>query len=146
MQTSRFQEIRQVPPLSSIINIDDFETVAGKALSPEGWAYYTSGADDERTKDGKPASISEIALPATMLENGGNNRHDYHDLGRRPICLSKSIPRAWENMRTQKQNMHWRGQRERRVSASLSRPVPACKLRRSSKLAPPIKFSFSNYM
>ena len=32
--------------LSSIISVDDFEISAQKHLSPTGWAYYASGADD----------------------------------------------------------------------------------------------------
>jgi len=35
------------PPLWSIINIADFETVAKTYLSPTGWAYYAGGAEDE---------------------------------------------------------------------------------------------------
>ncbi|KAJ9662346.1 hypothetical protein H2198_001480 [Neophaeococcomyces mojaviensis] len=37
----------EYPHLSSIINADDFEKVAQKYLSPEGWAYYSSAAEDE---------------------------------------------------------------------------------------------------
>ncbi|RWA04184.1 hypothetical protein EKO27_g10920 [Xylaria grammica] len=35
------------PPLHSIINVDDFEKVAKRHLSPAGWAYYASGTEDE---------------------------------------------------------------------------------------------------
>ncbi|KAI0973940.1 glycolate oxidase [Xylaria arbuscula] len=34
-------------PLQSIINVDDFEGVAKQYLTPTGWAYYASGAEDE---------------------------------------------------------------------------------------------------
>ncbi|KAI9903525.1 hypothetical protein N3K66_000054 [Trichothecium roseum] len=37
----------QFPPLNTIINLDDFESVARSYLSPAGWAYYSSAADDE---------------------------------------------------------------------------------------------------
>lgn len=37
----------EFPPLNTIINLDDFESVARSYLSPAGWAYYSSAADDE---------------------------------------------------------------------------------------------------
>lgn len=35
------------PPLSLMFNLFDFEHVASKVMSKTGWAYYSSGADDE---------------------------------------------------------------------------------------------------
>lgn len=35
------------PPLGSIVNVDDFEKVAQSYLTATGWAYYSSGAEDE---------------------------------------------------------------------------------------------------
>lgn len=35
------------PPLSQIYNLFDFEHVASKVMTKTGWAYYSSGADDE---------------------------------------------------------------------------------------------------
>ena len=35
------------PPLSSIVSVDDFEKAAESYLSASGWAYYSSGAEDE---------------------------------------------------------------------------------------------------
>jgi L-lactate dehydrogenase (cytochrome) len=37
------------PHINEMINIFDFEAVAARTLSPEGWSYYSSGADDEIT-------------------------------------------------------------------------------------------------
>jgi len=37
------------PPLETMLNIFDFEDVAKKTMSKEGWCYYSSGADDEIT-------------------------------------------------------------------------------------------------
>ncbi|KAF4119344.1 L-lactate dehydrogenase (cytochrome) [Geosmithia morbida] len=36
-----------IPPLNTIISVGDFERVAAQYLSSAGWAYYSSGADDE---------------------------------------------------------------------------------------------------
>ncbi|KAI5861991.1 glycolate oxidase [Durotheca rogersii] len=35
------------PPLNAIVSLADFEAVAKKYLTSAGWAYYSSGADDE---------------------------------------------------------------------------------------------------
>lgn len=39
-----------LPPLFTQINLHDFEKTAQKVLSPKGWAYYSSAADDEYTR------------------------------------------------------------------------------------------------
>ncbi|PWY67028.1 L-lactate dehydrogenase [Aspergillus eucalypticola CBS 122712] len=49
-KTSATAEENPPPPLSSIINLNDFEKVAQQHLSPHAWAYYYSGADDEISK------------------------------------------------------------------------------------------------
>ncbi|KAI0919045.1 hypothetical protein AcW1_003476 [Taiwanofungus camphoratus] len=35
------------PPLDNILNLHDFETVAKTVIPAKGWAYYSSGSDDE---------------------------------------------------------------------------------------------------
>jgi len=37
------------PPISQMFNLYDMEAVASKVMTPEGWAYYSSGGDDEIT-------------------------------------------------------------------------------------------------
>ncbi|MCL4418494.1 hypothetical protein M1146_00145 [Patescibacteria group bacterium] len=37
------------PPLSTMLNLFDFEAIASKVMEHEGWSYYSSGADDEIT-------------------------------------------------------------------------------------------------
>ncbi|KAI5119170.1 hypothetical protein M0805_008653 [Coniferiporia weirii] len=41
--------LASVPPLSSVLNLHDFEAVARRVLPPRAWAYYSSAADDEIT-------------------------------------------------------------------------------------------------
>lgn len=36
-----------LPPLSDIMNLNDFEVLSRKLLPPKTWAYYSSAADDE---------------------------------------------------------------------------------------------------
>merc|ERR1712125_148164 len=37
------------PPLGAMLNTFDFESVARELMEPQGWAYYSSGGDDEIT-------------------------------------------------------------------------------------------------
>jgi L-lactate dehydrogenase (cytochrome) len=40
---------KELPPIDSLINARDFEAVAEKAMEPQGWTYYSTGSEDERT-------------------------------------------------------------------------------------------------
>eukprot|EP00056_Hartaetosiga_gracilis_P010031 m.147326 g.147326 ORF g.147326 m.147326 type:complete len:1095 (+) comp13241_c0_seq11:68-3352(+) len=60
-------QTEEKPPLSQILNLFDFEGVARKTMTQQGWAYYSSGADDE------------IALR--------ENHNAYHRLWLRPRIL-----------------------------------------------------------
>lgn len=57
------------PPLSSIVNIDDFEAVAKKYLSATGWAYYASAADDEYSKQENARVFKRLKLRPRILRN-----------------------------------------------------------------------------
>ncbi|WYZ39579.1 hypothetical protein EsH8_III_001493 [Colletotrichum jinshuiense] len=57
------------PPLGAIINADDFERVAERYLSPAGWAYYCSGAEDERSLDDARRVFRKLALRPRVLRN-----------------------------------------------------------------------------
>lgn len=46
-ELQRLEYERTKPPLSQIYNLLDFEYVASKVMTKTGWAYYSSGADDE---------------------------------------------------------------------------------------------------
>eukprot|EP00457_Paulinella_chromatophora_P005066 gb/GEZN01005079.1/.p1 GENE.gb/GEZN01005079.1/~~gb/GEZN01005079.1/.p1 ORF type:complete len:515 (-),score=97.09 gb/GEZN01005079.1/:282-1826(-) len=43
------QKAWEKPPLDQMLNIADFESVARRTLSVQGWSYYSSGSDDEIT-------------------------------------------------------------------------------------------------
>jgi hypothetical protein len=51
-----------LPPLNSLINLDDFEQVAEKNLAVNAWAYYSSAAEDEITKDENRHAFSFIVM------------------------------------------------------------------------------------
>ncbi|KAH8115419.1 FMN-dependent dehydrogenase-domain-containing protein [Phellopilus nigrolimitatus] len=48
-QQRREELLAARPPLSEILNLYDFESVARRVLAPRAWAYYSSAADDEIT-------------------------------------------------------------------------------------------------
>lgn len=59
----------EYPPLSNIINVDDFELVAQKYLSPEGWAYYSSAAEDETSKQDNARLFRLLKLRPRVLRD-----------------------------------------------------------------------------
>lgn len=56
------------PPLSTLINLHDFEQVAQRHLSPNAWAYYSSGADDEISKRENARAYQKLALRPRILK------------------------------------------------------------------------------
>lgn len=48
-EKARLERYENRPPLSQIFNSFDFEYVARHTMSPNAWAYYSSGSDDEIT-------------------------------------------------------------------------------------------------
>ncbi|KAI9201839.1 FMN-dependent dehydrogenase family protein [Polychytrium aggregatum] len=58
-----------VPPLSSVLNLFDFEAVARRVLTPNAWAYYSSGADDELTLRENHSAFHRIWFRPRVLRN-----------------------------------------------------------------------------
>ena len=48
-EEARLQRVEERPPLDMCLSLYDLEAVAKTTLSPQAWAYYSSGADDEMT-------------------------------------------------------------------------------------------------
>lgn len=67
--SSNEQPKSEFPPLSSMINVDDFEAVAKRYLNPTGWAYYSSAADDEYSKQENHRIFRKIKLRPRVLRN-----------------------------------------------------------------------------
>jgi L-lactate dehydrogenase (cytochrome) len=61
-----------LPPLSSLINLDDFEQVAEKNLPINAWAYYSSAAEDEITKDENRHAFRKVYLRPRILRDVGD--------------------------------------------------------------------------
>ncbi|KAJ5835375.1 Alpha-hydroxy acid dehydrogenase FMN-dependent [Penicillium robsamsonii] len=56
-----------LPPLQTLINLHDFERVAGQRLRDTTWAYYSSGADDEISKQNNALAYQKITLRPRIL-------------------------------------------------------------------------------
>lgn len=63
------RNMTNVPPLSSILNLFEFEKVAEQVLSKEAWAYYSSAADDEITLKRNHDAFHRYSLKPKVLVN-----------------------------------------------------------------------------
>lgn len=57
------------PPLSTLLNADDFESVASRTLDKKTWAFYSSAATDCHTRDRNRSFFSRIWLRPRILRN-----------------------------------------------------------------------------
>eukprot|EP00658_Telonema_sp_P-2_P014536 TRINITY_DN15523_c0_g1_i1.p1 TRINITY_DN15523_c0_g1~~TRINITY_DN15523_c0_g1_i1.p1 ORF type:complete len:493 (+),score=121.48 TRINITY_DN15523_c0_g1_i1:169-1647(+) len=57
------------PPLGGCLNVFDFEAIAQHCLTPEAWAYYSSGGDDEITMRDNMLAFQRIWLRPRVLVN-----------------------------------------------------------------------------
>ncbi|KZV88556.1 hypothetical protein EXIGLDRAFT_563744, partial [Exidia glandulosa HHB12029] len=57
------------PPLHQMINIDDFEKMAQRFLTPKGWAYYYSASDDLITKYANNSIYSRVLLRPRLFRD-----------------------------------------------------------------------------
>ena len=59
----------QKPPLDAIMNCFDFESVASRTMTEEGWGYYSSGADDEITLRENHTAFQRVWFKPRILIN-----------------------------------------------------------------------------
>jgi L-lactate dehydrogenase (cytochrome) len=57
------------PPLHTMLNSFDFESVAREVMEPEGWGYYSSGGDDEITLRDNHMAFQRIIMRPRILVN-----------------------------------------------------------------------------
>ncbi|RMZ32102.1 hypothetical protein D0859_03776 [Hortaea werneckii] len=65
------QQKKRTPPLSAMISVNDFEQAAEKTMSPEAWAYVSSGADDEISARENARMYSKVFLRGRVLRKVG---------------------------------------------------------------------------
>lgn len=58
---------QEKPPLETIINAFDFETVAQRTLTKKTWAFYSAGATDCRTRDANRSTFDRIWFRPRVL-------------------------------------------------------------------------------
>jgi L-lactate dehydrogenase (cytochrome) len=58
-----------LPNISSILSLHDFEHLANQVMSRKGWAYYSSGADDEITMRENTLAFQRIWFRPRVLRN-----------------------------------------------------------------------------
>jgi L-lactate dehydrogenase (cytochrome) len=71
VQTGEAKKEPNDSPLSSLINLDDFEHLAKQYLAPNAWAYYFSGAYDEVSKKLNQKAFQKVYLRPRVLRNVG---------------------------------------------------------------------------
>lgn len=62
----------QKPPIDAMLNTFDFESVASRTMTEEGWGYYSSGGDDEITLRENHTAFQRIWFKPRILINVKN--------------------------------------------------------------------------
>ncbi|KAJ1570073.1 hypothetical protein HK096_003025 [Nowakowskiella sp. JEL0078] len=57
------------PPISTMLNLQDFEELAERTMKPEAWAYYSGGSEDEITLYENHAAFHRIWIKPRILIN-----------------------------------------------------------------------------
>ncbi|EGD76167.1 cytochrome b2 [Salpingoeca rosetta] len=60
-------QIEGKPPLSQVLNLFEFEAVARKCMSQQGWVYYSSGSDDEMSLRENHSAFHRLWLRPRIL-------------------------------------------------------------------------------
>ncbi len=66
-QTTTPGSVSGPPPLSAMLNVNDFREVAERAMTPSGWAYYDSGGNSEATLRENQAVFDRLWLRPRIL-------------------------------------------------------------------------------
>ncbi|GLB37706.1 putative conserved region in glutamate synthase [Lyophyllum shimeji] len=68
-EKARLARIAARPPLSTILNLHDFEAIARQVMADKAWAYYSSAADDEITNRENHAAYHRIWFRPRVLRD-----------------------------------------------------------------------------
>jgi len=66
-EKSRRELLENLPHVGTMLNLDDFEKMAEKLLSEQGWAYYRSAGDDEISYEHNRNAFSRIWFRPRVL-------------------------------------------------------------------------------
>jgi len=70
-EAARLERVRQMPLLSQIYNLHDFEVVARRVMKKAAWGYYSSAADDEITMRENHTAFQRIWFRPKVLVDVG---------------------------------------------------------------------------
>ncbi|CEH11863.1 cytochrome b2 [Ceraceosorus bombacis] len=70
-QASRKLAADELPVVGSVLNLDEFESIARRHLSPQAWAYYSSAGDDEVSARNNRAAYNRIMFRPRILRHVG---------------------------------------------------------------------------
>ncbi|PSK34497.1 Cytochrome b2, mitochondrial [Elsinoe australis] len=92
-------QLNEKPPLSSVLNAHDFETVAESTIAKKTWAFYSSASTDCLTRDRNTSFFSRLWLRPRVLRNVSKISTSSHILGHRvglplyiaPAALAKLV-------------------------------------------------------
>jgi L-lactate dehydrogenase (cytochrome) len=83
-----------LPHISSILSLHDFEHLANQMMSRKGWAYYSSGADDEITMRENTLAYQRVWFRPRILRNVKHVDYSTTVLGRKtsmPIYIVSRV-------------------------------------------------------
>ncbi|GAA94888.1 uncharacterized protein L969DRAFT_86189 [Mixia osmundae IAM 14324] len=78
---ARQKRAEEKPALDELLNLFDFEAVAKGIMTPQAWAYYSSGADDEITMRENHSAYQRIWFRPRILRDVTNIDHSTTMLG-----------------------------------------------------------------
>lgn len=62
-------QLHEKPPLDTLLNSYDFESVASRTLAQKTWAFYSSAATDEITRDANKSNFDRIWWRPRVLKD-----------------------------------------------------------------------------
>ncbi|KAJ7639200.1 FMN-dependent dehydrogenase-domain-containing protein [Roridomyces roridus] len=71
-EKARQERMDSRPPLTEILNLHDFESIARQVLTDKAWAYYSSAADDEITHRENHAAYHRVWFRPRVLRDVTN--------------------------------------------------------------------------
>ncbi|KAH0565838.1 hypothetical protein GP486_000760 [Trichoglossum hirsutum] len=86
------------PPLAAIINTHDFEEVARKTIPKKAWAFYSSAATDQITRNFNESSYDRIFFRPRILRNVTNVNIEVKMLGQKMALPLFVAPAAMAKM------------------------------------------------
>ncbi len=89
---------RENPIPAGVVNLADYERLAGQSLDPRAWAYISGGAGDETTTRWNREAFDHIALMPRVLRGGASIDTSVELLGRSFVHPIIAAPVAYQRL------------------------------------------------